>query len=263
MHACALLYHDVVPGGRFDLSGFQSPDADIYKLSREEFARQLEAVAGAGRPVEVSALLGEVVPPRVTLLTFDDGGASALYIADRLDALGWPGHFFVTTDFIGTPGFLDERGLRDLRRRGHVIGSHSASHPPRMAACTPTQLDHEWGASVNRLSDLLGESVDVASVPGGYYSRAVGAAAARAGVRVLFNSEPVTRVHRRDGCLVIGRFGIQQGVPPAWAAAVVRGAAVPRAMRYLHWNAKKLLKTLGGEQWLRARRRLIAARTRV
>ena len=44
MKTIALLYHDIVPGGDFTLSGFQSPDADIYKLDCEEFRRHLRAV---------------------------------------------------------------------------------------------------------------------------------------------------------------------------------------------------------------------------
>jgi hypothetical protein len=77
---------------------------------------------------------------------------------------------------------------------------------------------------------------------------------------VLFNSEPVTSVHAVNGCLVVGRFGVQQGVQASWAAAVVRGDVTPMALRYLNWNGKKVLKKLGGELWLRARRTLIARR---
>ena len=131
-----------------------------------------------------------------------------------------------------------------------------------MSACPPEQLDREWRQSVQRLTAVLGAPVETASVPGGYYSRAVAAAAARAGLRVLFNSEPVTKVREVDGCLVVGRFGVQRGVPASWAAAIVRGQRLPRATRYLHWNGKKVLKRLGGDLWLEARRRLLAARVR-
>jgi peptidoglycan/xylan/chitin deacetylase (PgdA/CDA1 family) len=262
-HACALLYHDVVPRGRPDLSGFQSPDADIYKFSVEEFDQHLSAIAEQlSGPMVAGAALRAPMGDRPTLITFDDGGASGLRIADMLESRGWIGHFFVTTDVIGSPGFMDEAALRDLRRRGHVVGSHSASHPPRMSACTRAQLDREWATSVRRLADVLGEPVEVASVPGGYYSREVAVSAAAAGVRVLFNSEPVTSVHEVEGCLVVGRFGVQQGVSAAWAAAVVRGDRAPRAIRWVQWNGKKALKRLGGEAWLAARRRLIATRAR-
>ncbi len=266
MRACTLLYHDVVPAGRFELSGFQSADANIYKLSVEEFSRHLAAIAeqtAAAPLVSAETLLGDALLPRPVMISFDDGGASAsLYVADMLEARGWPGHFFITTDHIDTPGFVTGEQLRDLRRRGHVIGSHSASHPARMAACSRQQLDREWSASVRRLEGLLGEKVDTASVPGGYYSRAVAASAAAAGIRILFNSEPVTAIHEVDGCLVVGRFGVQQGVPASWAAAVVRGDRAPLAVRYFQWNGKKVLKKLGGELWLRARRRVLAARVR-
>jgi peptidoglycan/xylan/chitin deacetylase (PgdA/CDA1 family) len=263
VRACTLLYHDVVPPGRFDLSGFQSADANIYKLSVDEFALQLDAIAAAvTEPLQTASILRSANgPSRPVFITFDDGGASgAQYIADRLEMRGWPGHFFITTDYVNTPGFMSGAQLRDLRRRGHVIGSHSVSHPARMAACTCQQLDREWRESVQTLENLLGEKVDVASVPGGYYSRQVAASAAEAGIRILFNSEPVTSVHSVNECLVVGRFGVQQGVQASWAAAVVRGDVTSMALRYLHWNGKKVLKKLGGELWLRARRTLIARR---
>jgi peptidoglycan/xylan/chitin deacetylase (PgdA/CDA1 family) len=251
----ALIYHDVVTPARQDECGFPGPVAARYKLDPARFENHLDAIAATGASVG----LIEDGPPAA--LPFDDGGASALHAAAALERRGWRGHFFITTDYIDASGFMTAAQLRDLHRRGHVVGSHSASHPARMSACTRQQLDHEWGGSVRRLEDLLGEQVGVASVPGGYYSRAVAESAAAAGVRVLFNSEPVTRVRRVDGCLVVGRFGVQQGVPASWAAAVVRGERVPMALRYLQWNGKKVLKTLGGELWLHARRRLIAART--
>jgi peptidoglycan/xylan/chitin deacetylase (PgdA/CDA1 family) len=264
MHALTLLYHDVVPAAHPEASGFQSPDADIYKLSVEEFGRHVAAIAAStDGPLTTMASPSTLQQAgRPVLMTFDDGGASALHVAGVLEALGWRGHFFITTDYIGTPGFMDAEGLRDLQRRGHLIGSHSVSHPARMSACTRAQLDREWAESVRRLEAILGERIDVASVPGGYYSRDVAASAARAGIRVLFNSEPVTRVHEVDGCLIVGRFGVQQGVPASWAAAVARGDRAPRVRRYLFWNGKKLLKRVGGDRWLRVRRRLIAARAR-
>jgi peptidoglycan/xylan/chitin deacetylase (PgdA/CDA1 family) len=261
--AYALLYHDVIPQGRFELSGFQSPDANIYKLSLEEFSKHLEAIEHSlsSLPVSARVLLEASPPPRPIFITFDDGGASAsLYIADMLESRGWPAHFFVTTDYLDTPGFLSTAQLKELHRRGHTIGSHSASHPPRMAACTRGQLAYEWGQSVRRLEDLIGDRIVCASVPGGYYSRAVAESAASAGIQVLFNSEPVTRVHEVDGCLIVGRFGVQQGVAASWAASIVRGKRAPMVSRYLHWNGKKVLKKLGGELWLSARRRFIASR---
>ncbi len=259
MRTLSLLYHDVVPDNRFELSGFQSPDANIYKLSCDEFERHLESVAAAGgKPVTISDQSSN--SGRRLLLTFDDGGASAEYIADKLEGHGWRGHFFITTDFIGTPGFVSELQIRELHQRGHLLGSHSCSHPLRMSSCRPEQLDREWQNSIQRLSHIVGGKVTIASIPGGYYSREVAAAASRAGIRVLFTSEPVTQSHTVGGCLVIGRFGVQQGVSREWVTAVVSGSVLPRWQQYTFWNGKKILKRVGGESWLKFRRRVLAGR---
>jgi peptidoglycan/xylan/chitin deacetylase (PgdA/CDA1 family) len=127
-----------------------------------------------------------------------------------LERRGWRGHFFITTDRIGMRGFLTEAQLRELHRRGHIIGSHSSSHPARMATLTRTDLDREWRQSIDRLSRVLGDAVKVASVPGGYYSREVGESAAAAGIEALFTSEPTAQVEMlngcRDGARVVRRF---------------------------------------------------------
>ena len=262
MKYLTLLYHDVVDAARGTFSGFVGADADVYKLERTEFERHLNAIAAATsqRPGSVIAALASQAP-QALLLTFDDGGAGAFpTTADLLEARGWVGHFLVTSNFIGTHGFLTEADMRELRKRGHVIGSHSCSHPTRMANCSRSQLQQEWSDSCARISDIIGEAVTVASVPGGYYSKLVAETAAEAGIRVLFNSEPVTAVDNVDGCAVIGRYGIQRGTPPRVAAALASGALVPRASQYAYWNLKKAAKAVGGSQWLRLRKYLLQQR---
>jgi peptidoglycan/xylan/chitin deacetylase (PgdA/CDA1 family) len=257
MQTIALLYHDVVPRNQLESSGFPGADANIYKLDCDEFRRQLEQIA---RVSEQPVTLFEPAENggRRLLLTFDDGGVSAvLHTAGMLEEFGWRGHFFITSDRIGTSGFVNEGQILELHRRGHVIGSHSCSHPARMSHCSMEQLEREWAESIRRLSDIVGAPVVTASVPGGYYSREVAAAAARGGVRVLFTSEPVTSSQVVEGCTVLGRFGVQQGVSTEWVASVVSGHVMPRLSRYVFWNSKKALKAIGGESWLRMRRKIL------
>ena len=266
MRAVTLLYHDVVPAGRWELSGFGGADADVYKLDCDAFRRHLMAISQSlhGLPITGTELLARPSDDCPFLLTFDDGGVSALlYAADILDEFGWKAHFFVTAGRIGTPGFLDRSQIQELRRRGHVIGSHSFSHPARMARCSIAELDDEWQRSARLLTEILGEPIQVASVPGGYYSREVARAAARAGIRLLFNSEPVTGAHLVDRCLVLGRFTAQRATPAEWSAAIVAGHWQPRIRAYLFWNAKKVAKALGGTMWLRARVLLLERRAKI
>jgi peptidoglycan/xylan/chitin deacetylase (PgdA/CDA1 family) len=263
MNATVLLFHDVVPSGHFELSGFQSPDANIYKIDCAVFERHLATISEQATESPGLVLDQRFSAGRRLLITFDDGGVSAAtVIADMLASRRWLGHFLVTTDFIGSPGFVHAAQIRELHSRGHVIGSHSSSHPLRMAACSPAQLDSEWRESVARLQDILGCPVEVASIPGGYYGTNVATAAAAAGIRHLFTSEPVTSVHSVDGCRIYGRFSVHRGVQPNWVGSVVRDDVWPRAQSFIYWNAKKFLKKTGGVAWIEGRRRFFAARTR-
>lgn len=263
MKVTGLLFHDVVPRGRPDLSGFQSPDADIYKIDCVEFEQHLATIdQSILEPPTLVFDQKSITGPRV-LITFDDGGVSAAtFIADILGARGWLGHFLITTDFIGNPGFLGPPQIRDLHSRGHIIGTHSCSHPVRMAACSTEQLDREWRESIARLQDILGSAIEVASIPGGDYGDNVVAAAAEAGIRHLFTSEPLTSVRMVKGCYIYGRFSVQQGVRPQLVKSLIRGDVWPRIRTLAFWNAKKILKKAGGSVWIEGRRRIIAARSR-
>jgi peptidoglycan/xylan/chitin deacetylase (PgdA/CDA1 family) len=254
-----LLYHDVVEPGRDDGSGFAGAGAARYKLTRAEFVRHLDAL---GRATGLPPALGEGLPARAGAggwsLTFDDGGVSALDpTAGLLEERGWRGYFFVTTDRIGTPGFLSAGAVRSLHGGGHVVGSHSCSHPPRMSACAPARIREEWRRSREVLEDLLGAAVRDASVPGGFYSRAVAEGAAAAGYTTLFTSEPTTRSRWVGGCRVLGRYTVYRGMSAAAAARLV-SRALPRWQQALLWNVKKVAKKVGGQAYVGAREWVLA-----
>lgn len=255
-----LLYHDVVPRDQSDASGFSGGDAARYKLTPAEFRQHIDRLQHAARsaPVLASETLRCPGGDSAWLLTFDDGGVTAYDpIADILEANGWRGHFFITVNYINSPTFVSVEQIRALHRRGHTIGSHSCSHPERMSSCTQDQLVSEWRKSREILSDIVGEAVTVASVPGGFYSRAVGLAAAEAGLKVLFNSEPTLRPRTVNGCLVLGRYTIYRGMTAEKAAALVGGRALPRFQQACLWNARKVSKALGGRFYLRLRKQLL------
>jgi peptidoglycan/xylan/chitin deacetylase (PgdA/CDA1 family) len=247
--AVTLLYHDVVARGREDDSGFPGPGAARYKLTPDEFAEHVAAIA---------RVVAAAVRKADLRLAFDDGGVSALHpIADVLERQNLRGYFFVTTDRVGTPPFLSAAQIRELRRRGHTIGSHSCSHPALMSWCRREELLREWRQSCTVLSDILAEPVTVAAVPGGSYSRAVAETAAAAGIRTLFTSEPTTRGRTVDGCLVLGRYTVYRGMPARTAAALAVGRRWPRWRQALWWNVKKVAKAVGGRAYLALREKLL------
>src|SRR5262249_19033467 len=144
--------------------------------------------------------------------------------------------------------------LRELRRRGHVVGSHSCSHPTVMRALSFSELLAEWHNSVRRLTDILGEPVPIASVPGGYYSRSIAKAAAQSGIQVLFNSEPKRSVSLADSCLVIGRFAMFSDTPASVAARLASGHWSPILRQKISWYGKKTVKRLALGPYLHMRR---------
>ena len=255
MRAVALLFHDVHRGDAAE-SGFASAAANRYKLTLTDFDAQLAAVRGvrADAPILATNLIdGRLAGGRQLpfLVTVDDGGVSYTTIAERLEQRGWRGHCFVSTDFIGQRGFLTRDQIRTLAGRGHVIGSHSASHPVRFSALPFGEMVSEWARSRQILEDILGQPVDIASVPGGYFSRAVARAAREAGIRVLFTSEPVTRIDAGSDCVLVGRFTVRRGDPLDMSQRLVAEACWARSLAWARWNAKGLVKPLLGPSYIR------------
>jgi peptidoglycan/xylan/chitin deacetylase (PgdA/CDA1 family) len=250
-----LMYHDIAPAALREQVGFRGPLAARYKLDPATFESHLDALAATG--LQVETLAGPQGAPDVAV-TFDDGGRSALAAADALQRRGWRGQFFITTARIDTPGFLSAAQLLELAERGHVIGSHSHTHPTYMARMSREQLREEWTRSRAVLAEILGSAPATASVPGGYLSQAVIAAAAAAGYELLFTSEPTARVIR-NGVVVRGRYTIWASTPARVAAAYALGRPLACGRLWLEWNAKKLAKRASPAVYERLRR-LRAAR---
>src|SRR5256714_9509793 len=270
MRVVSLLFHDVY-GSDPRESGFRSPAADRYKLSVPAFEAQLDGLSAVdvGTPWLASEFAGGREPRNPdaesrlpTFITFDDGGESYYTIAaDRLEALGWRGHCFVSTNFIGQRGFMTPAQIRELDTRGHLIGSHSASHPARFHSLTLAEMRAEWSDSRQKLEDLLGHAVTVGSVPGGYFSPGVARTATEAGLEVLFTSEPTTSLCPANDLLLAGRFTIRRGHHPYAAQRFVAAAPWARCGAWVGWNTKALVKPVLGASYARIADWLLAPRS--
>jgi peptidoglycan/xylan/chitin deacetylase (PgdA/CDA1 family) len=236
------MYHDV-----------EDKSADVYAIGPERFREHLDAIDRTPATAD-SFASGD------WMITFDDGGASALGVGEELARRSWRGHFFIATDGIGSPGFLDWDGVRAVAGMGHLIGSHSCSHPDRMADLTWEQLLDEWTRSAAVLAEELGGPVTTASVPGGLYSPSVGRAAAAAGYQSLFTSLPTQRLGSVEGCRLIGRWAIRHDTTADQAAAAAAGRPLPWARQRAAWRLRGIVKTVAGKRYERVRRTLLARR---
>lgn len=230
--AC-LTYHEVTD--QPSASGFQRPAARNYDHSLHTFARHLDRIAAGLHPPVLVSSLDLARPGRHVLLTFDDGGRSALDAADALARRGWQGHFFVITGRIGERTFLSAPQVRQLRDAGHLVGSHSHSHPDILRDRPAAFILDEWRRSAGILEDLLGEPCRAASVPGGDISEVVLATAVTAGFSWLFTSEPYLTPSRIGHCWILGRMVLKGETAPE---------SIEELLRFQGWRRARLVRQL-------------------
>ena len=265
MKAISIGYHDVVEQLNQGEDSLRRAPA-YYTLDRKTFQQHLDEIRKRSPQPQVSTIAGKKQwgPQVPVFLTFDDGACCAFTcIAEELEARGWHGHFFVTSSWIGKPGFMDRTQIRELHQRGHIIGSHTHTHPERMSNLSLQELVSEWSVSRGILEEILGQQVRTASVADGYYSKKVGLSAAHAGIEVLFNSEPLKSVGEQQGCMIMGRYAVKSVTPPKGSGDLAAGALLPCFAQMALWEAKKAAKAIAGESYLSVRRLLLSARTRV
>jgi peptidoglycan/xylan/chitin deacetylase (PgdA/CDA1 family) len=82
-------------------------DPDVVDATPDQFLRQMTALARAGTPIGIEALIrgleGHPLPPNPIMITFDDGYRSCRDVAlPILRELGIPATFFIATRFAST-----------------------------------------------------------------------------------------------------------------------------------------------------------------
>lgn len=107
-----------------------------------------------------SALLGPVLnrvstDDRIVWLTIDDGPSDDTpAVLDALDAHGAKATFFL----VGERAARHSERVREILRRGHGIGNHSATHPARWFwALGPMRMRREIAGTQKILTDISGE----------------------------------------------------------------------------------------------------------
>ena len=144
-----------------------------------------------------------------TFFTFDDGGISNLKSAEILENHDLKGMYFITTNRIGTPGFLAETDISDLEKSGHTIGSHSHTHPMIFRTLSYQKMLDEWKVSKDILENISGKEILHCSIPGGDSDLKTYESAAEAGFRYIFDSEPLIESRFVKEAEIFGRFSIK------------------------------------------------------
>lgn len=235
-----LMYHDVYSLSPNE-SGIKENGASMYKIQYHIFEEHVKSVADY---LKDNNLSNDIIQ-----FSFDDGGESFYtLIAPLLEKYGFKGIFFVIAHYIGKPSFLNQDQIIDLNKRGHLIASHSYSHPVSIAALKYTDIIHEWSASRKMLEDILGEKIVIASVPNSICSRNVFKAAAEAGIKTLYTSEPTMAVKQREGIDAVGRFVIYSNTTSGELMQIITSPFQRRKMK-LRYDLLDIAHTMLGANY--------------
>lgn len=223
MAFAALMYHSLADG-RF-------PDASYpkYTTTGETFTRHLKLLRHRGHNIGSCASVlelakgGQRIPDNFCALTFDDGHKSSLDLAERMQAEGVRGTFFLTMNYCrDRADFLKPGEIRGLAAAGFDFGAHGASHRA-LSEMPAAEMRAELRDSKRWLEDILGAPVNALSLPAGQGSAAVRTAAWELGYTLVGNS--VERMNRHltlPGEL--NRFVILRGHSAAQVCRIAAGA---------------------------------------
>ncbi len=253
--SAVLMYHGVGESA--------APHAELhYTVSEAAFAEQIASLAGL-EVCSLPQLLDGRARAGSVVLSFDDGERSVVERAlPILERAGHTATVYVTTGWIGTPGYLEAGELRLLAERGWTIGAHGVTHR-YLSDLGDAELAQELEGARAELARVLGAPPDHLSLPGGRADGRVLAAARRAGYRSLATSRIGVNPSPPD------LFGIRRVmVLRGWAAARVRAFAAGEPRAYLSLQARQgaldlAKRALGNQRYERVRQGAFRALTRL
>lgn len=246
-----LMYHGLHANAR--APGFDP----VYSVRPRDFAQHLDWLCARGYHSVRLDQLGQRLPDKPVVISFDDGDASNRTVAlPLLRARKMVAEFCITSDFIGQRGMVSANDVRALARAGMGVQSHGRTH--RLLEDLDEQaLESELTISKHRLEALCDREVCALALPGGRGGARERDAALRAGyARVLTSVPGINRgAATRDCC---ERIAITRDMQIEEFAALVqwRGLA-PRVSRLRYHALGFPKRLLGNARYERVRERLL------
>lgn len=236
MSKIVLMYHDVYEKNPIE-SGFNSPGANHYKISKEVFTKHVRIIS---QYCESKGIDKENI-----VLTFDDGGVSFYtIIAPILEEYGWRGIFFISTKLVGTNEFLSQEQILELCKRGHIIGAHSHSHKV-LTDISLEDVKYELSTNKDYLEAILGRPIETISIPNGSYSDDVLKITIEAGFQSIYTSKPSTQIKTFHGKELIGRYAILHNTQADDVIKIISSTTLRNWMRYRYEILKLARQALG------------------
>lgn len=236
MRQIVLMYHDVYNESPQE-SGFDSNGANKYKMKIDLFEMHLKTL--------VKLIHNGRIKKDDVILTFDDGGVSFYkIIAPLLDKYGFVGHFYISTNYVGSDAFLSEKEIFDLSNKGHVIGSHSCSHPDNMASISKEKRLEEWKSSISRLNSIIGMKIKEVSIPNGYFSKEDVSMFKLLGISSIYTSK-IGELVECDGIMIKGRISMMGNTSPSIIEKIINNRFYIFKLRTQQYFLSIIKKILG------------------
>ena len=248
MRKIVLMYHDVYSDSETE-SGFQFPTSFPYKISAEKFESHVKLAHTYCKQNNLSLDSVE--------FTFDDGGVSFYtVIAPILEKYGFKGVFFISTSYIDTERFLTEKQIQSLYKRGHIIASHSHSHPRNMTMLSEQDLLFEWETSTRILEGIIKTPTLVASIPSGFNSPQVMNTVEQAGVKILYTSKPTDKISVIGGLTTIGRYVVHCNTTIDTISKILYNRGYRQSL-LVKWHLVGIAKVMLGSSYNWIKKRII------
>lgn len=224
-----LMYHDVVA----DRAPGAGSDA-FFSVTERTFTHHLRLMRDAGLAgCSIADALVGGENDRVAI-SFDDGTlGQAVRAFPALARNGMKATFFITTDWVGRPGFATWSQLREMRAAGMAIESHTHTHP-FLSELSERDLRDELSRSRDLLAEQLGAIPRMIALPGG-------------------------DAPRRELRRIIGEEGYEVVATSRWGVNGRRNAETCPSIRRCTVRGQSsdhaFLSVTAGDPWLRLRKR--------
>lgn len=201
-----LMYHEIELQGR--PLCHSEPGYARYVISIDEFKAHMALIHEQGlRGVSVGEALTFSAP--AVAITVDDGcETDVLAIAPVLKEFSYGATFYITTGWVGKPGYLSLAQLRELHDLGFEIGCHSMTHP-YLSDLDATGLQREIADAKTALEQMLGSAIEHFSFPGGRGDVRAVQVAKEAGYKSVATSLPRANTPATDP-FALGRVAIKR-----------------------------------------------------
>lgn len=237
-----LMFHDIV-SNEYPASGFLKEGAQQYTIDIDKFE-------------EFVKFCNKYIPE--VIFTFDDGGSSFYNIVVQiLERFNKRGIFCISTNFIGNNRFLTKEQIKEIHNRGHIIASHSCTHPRDISKLSIDTIVSEWTKSKKILENIIGEEVKIASIPGGAVSSRVLKGLKLAGYEEVYTSKPTDKLSLFEGMRIIGRYTITNHSDIAYLNKLLQNTSYRKRL-IAKYKLLRLLKSILGTNYNKIKQTILA-----